>query len=85
MFNGQTLFDRTMRVKMDNPSAGKAEPLPDGLKGLGPSLTNLQQMSCKYNSHLVTTYICLKCMVYYIILNIDYLEVIASFKVIVFK
>jgi hypothetical protein len=47
MFNGQTLFDRTMRVKMDNPSAGKAEPLPDGLKGLGPSLTNLQQMSCK--------------------------------------
>lgn len=50
MFNGQSLFDRTMRVKMDGPAGGGAtsEPLPRGLKSLGPSLNNLQQMSCMY-------------------------------------
>ncbi|KAL4227220.1 Myelin expression factor 2 [Mactra antiquata] len=46
MFNNQTLFDRIMRVKLDGQApAGKNEPLPSGLKSLGPSLNNLQQMS----------------------------------------
>lgn len=40
MFNNQTLFDRTMRVKMDQPAPVR-EPLPPGLKSVGPSLTNL--------------------------------------------
>lgn len=47
MFNNQKLFDRVMRVKMDGQpsSAARPDPLPTGLQSVGPSLSNLQQMS----------------------------------------
>ncbi|WAR00434.1 MYEF2-like protein [Mya arenaria] len=42
----QNLFERTMRVKMDGQqtNASRPDPLPAGLKSVGPSLNNLQQM-----------------------------------------
>ena len=52
MFNNQTLFDRTMRVKMDGQAgaASRPDPLPSGLKSIGPSLNNLQMNSKIHNS-----------------------------------
>ncbi|KAH3836607.1 hypothetical protein DPMN_109978, partial [Dreissena polymorpha] len=41
MFNNQSLYDRTMRVKMDGQGSSRQEPLPAGLKSLGPSLQQI--------------------------------------------
>ncbi|XP_074650460.1 myelin expression factor 2-like [Tubulanus polymorphus] len=38
MFNGQTLFDRAMAVKMDKEARPKKQELPSGLQGVGKGL-----------------------------------------------
>lgn len=49
MFNSQSLYDRTMRVRMDGQGAPgsrpEAPPLPSGLKSVGPALSSLSQMN----------------------------------------
>ena len=59
MFNGQTLYDRSMRVKMDSMGAAdksSSMPLPSGLKsigaGLGPGGTPMLNQTQSYLNYL---------------------------------